>query len=88
MIFVSLIFGFCVAIVPEYQDEEHRETMDFGYVAQDECVKVNSLIGDNPHGEEGTLEVQGHTINWEWLEGGAEVAIDGQKFVIMRFRKA
>jgi hypothetical protein len=81
---VCLIYGFCAALA--YGGEP---TIDFGYMSQDDFVPVLELTGDNPtEGKTLPSDDGGHTLTWQFLDGGAEVGIDGHKFVIMHFTAA
>jgi hypothetical protein len=81
-LFVGLMFGFCAAIA----NNSPNDVVWLGYRSGEECVLVLELTGDNRGSD--SLVVQGHQINWEWLDGGVEIAIDEQKFVVMRFSAA
>lgn len=79
--FVGLIFGFCAAI----SDSDPDDTIWLGYQSAGECVVEKDLVGNN------TFEIseyKGHGFLWEQLDGGAEIIIDGQSFVIVRFKTA
>lgn len=75
--FVALIFGFCARIA------DNGAVINFGYQSMDDCVEVLDLTDSNPHGDR--LVINQHTINWEFLDGGAEIGIDEQRFVINKF---
>lgn len=79
-LFVGLIFGFCAWI------DDPGQTLLFGYRSQDKCVSIAELEGDNPH--DTRFVADGHTITWQWFDDYAEIAIDGQKFVISRIISA
>lgn len=79
-IFVGLIFNFCAGIAPTGE-------LQLGYQSEGECIPRIESTENNPP-EHGDPVVNGHTLSWQFLEGGAEVGVDGQLFVIMAFREA
>lgn len=82
-VFIGLIFNFCASIA-EYTDVD---TLLFGYQTGGECHLQLELTGNNRDDPKSPV-VNGHTITWQWLDGGVEVAIDGQRFVVLRFGAA
>lgn len=78
-VFVGLIFNFCAGMTP-------TGDLDIGYQSEGECIVKIETNEDIPpdHGP----VVNGHTIGWRQLDGGAEIQIDDQFFVIMGFREA
>lgn len=81
-VFVGLVFGFCAGFSPD----DANQPLELGYMSEGECVGVIEMPGSNTDDTEHVIG--GHNIAWEQLDGGAEVSIDGQKFVIMRFATA
>lgn len=75
--FVALIFGFCARVA------DNGNIINFGYQSSEKCVEVLDLTDSNPKSDQ--LVINQHQINWEWLEGGAEIGIDEQRFVLMKF---
>lgn len=78
-VFVGLVFGMCAGIV----DYAPQDTLLVGYKSADKCIPVFALTGDSYADQDVVSE--GHTIHWRWLEGGCEVQIDDQWFVVMKF---
>ena len=72
--FTALVFGFCAAVANIHGEE----LLDLGNVVAGEC-KTFAWFGDS-HGE--TAVIQGHDIGVSMFEAGAEVTIDGRKFVV------
>lgn len=78
-VFVGLIFNFCAGMTP-------TGDLQIGYQSKGECIVKIETNEDIPpdHG----AVVNSHTLSWHQLEGGAEVQVDDQVFVIMHFREA
>ena len=74
--FTALAFGFCAAITMYHG----TELIDFGDVVAGQC-ETFALIGDS-HGQ--TARIKGHDIGVDIFDGGAEVVVDGLKFVVPR----
>lgn len=78
--FVSLAFGFCVALTgpPE-------RNLDFGYLASGECVFHRYIeLGEGFRYEQTIL---GHDVVVRGLEGGAEIKIDDLTFTVQETTK-
>lgn len=80
--FVGLIWGFCAAI--SQPGEEAPNTIKLGYQSEGQCI-VRMVVGDS-HGE--TITINEHAISVEILEGGAQVNIDEQGFVVIDAKEA
>lgn len=74
--FVALIFGFCAGMTD-------TGSIQLGYQSNGECIVQLEADGDG----DGVV-VEGHTLGWEMLQGGAEVTIDDQKFVVVHLPRA
>lgn len=72
--FTALAFGFCAALA-----NIHGEIMiDLGQVVAGACDTF-AWVGDS-HGRTGSI--RGHDFSVNMFEGGAEVTIDGKKFIV------
>jgi hypothetical protein len=74
--FTALAFGFCAAVTMYHG----TELVDFGEVVAGQC-ETFALIGDS-RGR--TARIKGHDIGVDFFDSGAEVAVDGLKFIIPR----
>lgn len=72
--FMALAFGFCAAVA----NVHGQYLIDLGNIVAGEC-KTFAWVGDS-RGE--SVRVQGHDISVSMFEDGAEVTLDGRRFVV------
>lgn len=83
---VGLTMGFCAAMSDGTNDRRGESTIFLGYKVGDQCEFKQELATDRS-AEHPETWVE-HSWSWTQLDGGGEVCIDNQCFVIMAFRGA
>jgi hypothetical protein len=78
--FTLLPFMFCAQMAVAMG----QNLVEFGYVVTNECI-VHLQLGDS-HGE--TAPINGHDIGVSIFDEGAEVSIDGLKFIVPKLSRA
>lgn len=72
--FTALAFGFCAAIASIHG----QPLVDLGQIVAGEC-QTFAWVGDS-HGE--SAVIHGHDFEVSMFYGGAEVIIDGRKYIV------
>jgi hypothetical protein len=78
--FTLLPFAFCAQMAVA----QGQNLVELGYVVTGECI-VHLQIGDS-HGE--TAWINGHDVGVSIFDQGAEVFIDGLKFIVPKLSRA
>jgi hypothetical protein len=78
--FTLLPFMFCAQMAIA----EGQNLVEFGYVVTNECI-VHMQLGDS-NGD--TAWINGHDVGVTIFDDGAEVFIDGLKFIVPKLAKA
>jgi hypothetical protein len=78
--FTLLPFAFCAQMAVA----QGQTLVELGYVVTGECI-VHLQIGDS-HGE--TAWINGHDVGVSIFDQGAEVFIDGLKFIVPKLSRA